>query len=107
MNDLSAQHHPETAAINRLLLNAAKTALAKHPVLEAMATQIAIIDDGGTAIRFTFDGPALPEKQFFQVSCSVLPSDDELIRMIADTLPTCERAIAAAMRKAGYAGGAG
>ncbi len=90
--------------LTHALLGVARTALDKHPVLAAMATQLQALP--GPLVRFTFDGPALPEKQFFEVSLES-GAAHQYQMMIEAALPTCERAIAAAMRKAGYAGGAG
>ncbi len=60
-----------------------------HPVMAAMATKLERISQN--VIRITFDGPALPQKLTLETSAAVA----------APFLEHCERAVAAAMKKAG------
>jgi hypothetical protein len=88
------------------LLELGKAALAKHPLLEAMATQIRVTTEGAKgdtwAVWYTFDGPALPEKQ----NCEVLmPPAAEFHRHALDAfMVVCEETLARIMRNAGYSG---
>ena len=81
------------------LLDLGKAALAQHPLLMAMATQIRVTDPG--TVWFTFDSPALPEKQ----NCEVLLPPDLSAHpyVLAAFMNVCEDRLAAAMRKAGLA----
>ncbi len=89
--------------LRQTLLELGKAALAKHPVLNAMATQIRATDAG--TVLFTFDGPALPVKQNCEV---LLPPDPEFHRHALEAfMHVCEESVASAMRHAGYAIGHG
>jgi hypothetical protein len=85
--------------LRQRLLDLGKAALAEHPLLNAMATQIRVTEKG--AVWFTFDGPALPEKQ----NCEVLLPADQSTHpyVLAAFMNVCEDTLAAAMRKAGLA----
>jgi hypothetical protein len=84
--------------LKQTLLELGKLALAKHPVLNAMATQIRATDAG--TVWFTFDGPALPVKQNCEV---LLPPDPEFHRHALEAfMDVCEESVASAMRQASY-----
>lgn len=72
----------------------------RHPVMCALTTKIEHGHDSGVeVIRLTFDGPALPEKtvHMFGVQANL---DDRF----ESALLTCERTLAAVIRKAGLGG---
>lgn len=93
---------------DELLKEVERQLLSEHPVMAAMATKLERISTRAkepyTAIvRVTFDGPALPEKQQFEVG---LPCDDFDARpLIEAALRHCEKDLAASMKRAGYGGG--
>jgi len=102
MDDLGRVQQSDTlGTFRQTLLELGKVALAKHPVLNAMATQIRVTDQG--AVWFTFDGPALPEKRNCEV---MLPADPATHALVLDAFMTvCEETVARAMRQANYSYG--
>lgn len=85
--------------VRQRLLELGRAALGKHPLLMAMATQIRVSDAGG--VWFTFDSPALPEKQNCEV---LLPPDPEFHRHALEAfMDVCEETLATAMKRAGLA----
>ncbi len=78
----------------------------RHPVLSAMATKLERHEpEGEIVVRVSFDGPALPEKRHSELTFP-RPLPEGWRDCIEPWLMVCERDVAAAMRKAGYAGSA-
>jgi hypothetical protein len=99
VDEQNVQGADTLGSVRQRLLDLGKAALAQHPLLMAMATQIRVIDPG--TVWFTFDSPALPEKQ----NCEVLLPPDLSAHpyVLAAFMNVCEDQLAAAMRKAGLA----
>jgi hypothetical protein len=98
VDEQNVQGADTLGSVRQRLLDLGKAALGKHPLLMAMATQIRVTDQG---VRFTFDSPALPEKQNCEV---LLPPDPEFHGHALEAfMHVCEDQLAAAMRKAGLA----